>query len=141
LRTRDLRIETLKVSPEGRTESLRIAFQYPDPDKAYGFVHALVSVLVESVSSPFPLVGSVVPARPREPSPVEGLLHVPAEPARPPQVARAYVEVLDPASVPDVPQLPDRTAIIAAGLIAGLLLGAGAILLGPRNAPSLHHAG
>jgi hypothetical protein len=143
LRTRDLRIETLKVSADGRTESLRIAFQYPDGEKAYGFVQALVTKLVENGSQGTP-VAAVVPGMPRQPGPLEGLLYgvgVPPEQQQPaPRIAYPYVEVLDPPSVPDVPQLPDRAAIIAAGLIAGLLLGTGAILLGPRNAPTLHPA-
>jgi hypothetical protein len=101
LRTRDLCIETLKVSEVGRTQSLRIAFQYPDREKAHGFVQALVSKLVEGDG-----IGD----------------------------ARAYVEVLDPPSVPEAPQLPDRATIIAVGLIAGVLLGSAAILLGRSRA-------
>ena len=137
LRTRDLSIETLKVSAVGRTQTLRIAFQYPDREKAYGFVQALVTKLVENGSAQGTPVATVVPGMPRQPGPLEGLLYgvgAPPEQQQPaPRIAYPYVEVLDPPSVPDVPQLPDRAAIIAAGLIAGLLLGTGAILLGPRN--------
>lgn len=136
LRTRDLSIETLKVSAVGRTETLRIAFQYPDREKAHGFVQALVSKLVENgsgLSEPF---AAVAPGLPKPPGPLDMLPYgVGASPApeRSPQIVRAYVEVLDPPSVPEAPQLPNREEIIAAGLIAGLLLGAGAILLGPGN--------
>jgi uncharacterized protein involved in exopolysaccharide biosynthesis len=106
MRERDLRIETLQVSAAGRTESLRIAFEYPDREKAHGFVQALVSRLVE-------------------------------HPAAPDRLSRAYVEVVDPPSVPDAPQLPDRPAIITVGLIGGLLLGSAAILLRPRPAQAV----
>jgi uncharacterized protein involved in exopolysaccharide biosynthesis len=155
LRTRDLSIETLKVSAAGRTETLRIAFQYPDREKAHGFVQALVSKLVENgpaqstpvadvppgilaPNTPAPLApfAAVVPGMPKQSGPLERLpygISAPSQPGHPPRIAYGYVEVLDPPSVPDVPQLPERAEIIAAGLIAGLLLGAGAILVGPGN--------
>jgi hypothetical protein len=155
LRTRDLSIETLKVSAAGRTETLRIAFQYPDREKAHGFVQALVSKLVENgpaqstpiadvppgmlaPNTPAPLApfAAVVPGMPKQSGPLERLpygISAPSQPGHSPRIAYGYVEVLDPPSVPDVPQLPERAEIIAAGLIAGLLLGAGAILLGPGN--------
>jgi uncharacterized protein involved in exopolysaccharide biosynthesis len=161
VRSRDLRIETLKVSAGGVTESIRISFEYPDREKAFAMVRALVTLLVEgTLSHPGadvpaksaaeasqPLADAVrsmrtnsapnPPSRRAVSSPFQSLTSAGASaPAWPPPVTVAYVEVLDPPSMPESPGLPNRTNIVGAGLLAGLILGLLAALLRPVARPA-----
>jgi uncharacterized protein involved in exopolysaccharide biosynthesis len=158
VRSRDLRIETLKVSAGGLTESVRVSFEYPDRLKAKDMVQALVSLLVEGtlahpgadipaksgmeLSKPMAdavksMRKDLPPSPPNTPSPLESLTGGAKSKPHPLwPVTAAYVEVLDPPSMPDAPALPNRTNIIGLGLIGGLLLGPIAALLRPLARPA-----
>src|ERR1022692_3928754 len=59
----------------------------------------------------------------------------------PPKPGRPYLEVLDPASVPETPASPNPFAIMGAGCLAGLLLGPVYARLrrrSPRSTPVLY---
>src|ERR1035437_740558 len=114
----DLRIEALRDAPfGGRPTAFLIAFEYSDPKKGLACVRAVVSKFVEGT---FPLEQYGTSAARDAP----GRWNVPD----------AYLEVLDPASMPETPISPDRVTISAAGGLAGLLLGI-AIARARRRAP------
>ena len=83
-----------------------IAFEYSDPKEALACVRAVVSKFVEGT---FPLEQYGTSAA--RDGPGRWNVH------------DAYLEVLDPASMPETPISPDRVTISAAGGLAGLLLG------------------
>jgi hypothetical protein len=97
MRDHDLHVDPLPADPPGGTpNAIRISFESFDPRKAQACVQALVSRIVE---------GRVPPKQ---------------------DVAQShavYLEVLDPASVPETPASPNRFTIMGAGCLAGLLLG------------------
>jgi uncharacterized protein involved in exopolysaccharide biosynthesis len=147
MRDRDLRVEPLRDSPlGGRPTAFSISFEYSDPEKAHTCVQALVSQFVEGALPP---KQDVIPAPATGPSGlhvsgaavlagsadnlsdnqlVEGSGDGPRKPGT------AYLEALDPASMPEGPVGPNRATIGAAGCLAGLLLGI-AIARARRRAP------
>src|ERR1039458_9803449 len=107
MRDHDLRIEPWRDVPfGGRPTAFLIAFEYSDPQEALACVRAVVSKFVEGT---FPLEQYGTSAA--RDGPGRWNVH------------DAYLEVLDPASMPEAPISPDRATISAAGGLAGLLLG------------------
>jgi capsular polysaccharide biosynthesis protein len=121
VRHRDLRIAP--TPPAGLTglgpvTNFQISFEYADRDKAQAVVRELVTKFVE---------GNVTAVRELDRDKMSGSLafNVTAEPKpdRDKKPGSLVLEVLDPASRPASPISPNRPAVAAIGLLAGILLG------------------
>jgi hypothetical protein len=121
LMRRDIRIRAL----EARPDLLTISFQYQDKEKAQAATRELVRRMTES---------NVAVNRLRA---MAWRVLSPDTPLPPGD----NFEILDPPSVAQRPAEPNRAAMIASGLAAGLLLGVLAAWLKPRRRRTLQMAG
>jgi uncharacterized protein involved in exopolysaccharide biosynthesis len=117
MRDHDLHVDPLPAPlPGGTPKAIRISFESFDPRKAQACVQALIDKLAgHRDHAPSDLLAGTAASFAGKP--VEPSGYYPWEPGRP------YLEVLDPASVPETPASPNRFAIMGAGCLAGLLLG------------------
>ena len=99
---RNVRVQTLDVGPRGQTRTFSISYESTDPEKAHNTVQSLVTRFVERNAT-----------------------------FSPPGTDPAILEVLDAASLPEVPSFPPRGLIALSGLLAGLLLAPVARALAP----------
>jgi hypothetical protein len=111
-------VDPLPAPPLGGTPTaIRISFESFDPRKAQACVQALIDKLASHSDHTQSDLLADTTANPFVSKPVEPRGYGPWEPGRP------YLEVLDPASVPETPASPNRFAIMGTGCLAGLLLG------------------
>jgi uncharacterized protein involved in exopolysaccharide biosynthesis len=102
MRRRDLRIaptETTEFAGSSHLTSFQISFEYADRDKAQAVVRELVTEFTERIVE------------------VERVL------LRDNMPGSLKLEVVDPATLPESPVFPNRPAIAAIGLLAGVVLG------------------
>jgi len=115
----------------GRLGTIREAFGADVPLKSAAKVSQPLADAVKSMRT------ESAPSPARVTSPLQSITGAGASnPAWPSLVTVAYVEVLDPPSMPEAPRFPKRTSIVGLGLIAGLLLGLMAALLRPVARPA-----
>src|ERR1035437_9467100 len=109
MRRRDLRIGPLGVAGLGLT-AFQISFEYADRDKAQAVVREVVTKFVEDNATAERKLAKAQDGADLKPD-SDLISGVPV------------LEVLDPPSLPASPISPNRAAVTATGLLAGLLLG------------------
>jgi len=118
---RDIRITPLDPA----SGAFRISFSYPDRKKAMDTVNALISVFIRETNM-------------GQRANVERMSDIQREIYS--RRAFEYVDVLDAPTVPQRPESPNRLIIAAAGLGAGLLIGAITLWIRRPGAPTLQPA-
>uniref|UniRef100_Q01X58 Lipopolysaccharide biosynthesis n=1 Tax=Solibacter usitatus (strain Ellin6076) TaxID=234267 RepID=Q01X58_SOLUE len=114
-----MRNEDLRITPVGDS-AFRISFAYPDDVKAQLVVRAIITQFVE-------LNVMNMRARVKDLKEDDPLVRL--------QEYRAGVnlEVLDPASLPQIPAAPNRAVVTALGMLFGMMLGAASLALSARS--------
>jgi uncharacterized protein involved in exopolysaccharide biosynthesis len=119
----DIRIQA-RPSTEGSVAPIvfSVSFDYPDRVKAQAVVRDLAAKFGEANATSNRNRANMYQSFWRDQAAEATALHQAKQAAPPPPVGDTLA-VLDPASVPQEPVGPDRTAFVASGLGAGLLLG------------------
>jgi uncharacterized protein involved in exopolysaccharide biosynthesis len=111
----------LRITPVGDS-AFRISYAYPDDVKAQAVVREIITQFVE-------LNVTAMRARVKDWKGDDPLVKI--------QEYRAGVnlEILDPASLPQLPVAPNRAVVTALGVALGMMLGALSLMLSARSQP------